>query len=135
MNYPLTDIGGIDGEIAMRLRAAGVRSAGGLLAAGFNPKGRRELAEKTGLSEKQILCWANMADKLRVKGIGKEHAELLHAAGVETVRDLKYRNPANLAKAVAAANARRKLVRVLPSEKAVQRWIDNAKKLQMKIKY
>ena len=135
MNYPLTHIGGIDREMASRLKGAGVRSAGGLLAAAFNPKGRRELAEKTGLSEKQILCWTNMADKLRVKGIGKEHAELLQAAGVETVRDLKYRNPANLAKAVAAANARRKLVRVLPSEKAVQRWIDNAKKLQLKIKY
>jgi predicted flap endonuclease-1-like 5' DNA nuclease len=135
MNYPLTHIVGIDREMASRLKAAGVRSAGGLLATAFNPKGRRELAEKTGLGEKQILCWANLADKLRVKGIGKEHAELLHAAGVETVRDLKYRNPANLAKAVAAANARRKLVRILPSEKAVQRWIDNAKKLQLKIKY
>jgi len=76
-----------------------------------------------------------MADKMRIKGVGEEYAELLHAAGVDTVKDLKYRNPANLAKAMAAANAKRKLVRLLPSEKAVLRWIEHAKKLPLKISY
>src|SRR5688500_3336892 len=129
MTYPLTHIGSIEPEVVRRLKTAGVRSTGKLLDTAYNPKGRRALAEQTGLTEKESLCWANMADKMRVKGVGKEHAELLHAAGVDTVRDLKYRNPANLAKAIAAANAKRKLVRLLPSEKAVQRWIDHAKKL------
>jgi predicted flap endonuclease-1-like 5' DNA nuclease len=132
---PITDIEGIEAETASRLKAAGIRSTGRLLEAARNAKGRRLLAEKTGLDEKKILCWANMADKMRIKGVGEEYAELLHAAGVDTVKDLKYRNPANLAKAMAAANTRRKLVRLLPSEKAVLRWIEHAKKLPLKITY
>jgi hypothetical protein len=76
-----------------------------------------------------------MADRMRIKGIGEEYSLLLQAAGVDTVKELKYRNPGKLAKAMAAANAKRKLTRVLPSEKMVGRWIDRAKKLQMKITY
>ncbi len=60
---------------------------------------------------------------------------MLQAAGVDTVKELKYRNPCNLAKAMAAANSKRKLVRLLPSEKAVLRWIEHAKKLPLKITY
>jgi predicted flap endonuclease-1-like 5' DNA nuclease len=134
-SYPITDIDGIEADIAARLKEAGIRTTGKLLESARNPKGRRVLAERTGLEEKKILCWANMADKMRIKGVGEEYAELLHAAGVDTVRDLKYRNPANLAKAMAAANAKRRLVRLLPSEKAVLRWIEHAKKLPLKISY
>ena len=75
------------------------------------------------------------ADRMRVKGVGEDYAELLEAAGVDTVKELKYRNPANLAKAMAEANAKRKLVRLMPSEKAVVRWIEHAKKLPLKISY
>lgn len=135
MSYPITDIEGIQPDVASRLKSVGIRSTEKLLEVARNPKGRKSLAERTGFDEKKILCWANMADKMRIKGVGEEYAELLHAAGVDTVRDLKYRNPANLAKAMAAANAKRKLVRLLPSEKAVQRWIDHAKKLPLKITY
>jgi predicted flap endonuclease-1-like 5' DNA nuclease len=134
-SYPITDIDGIEADIAAKLKEAGIRTTGKLLESARNPKGRRVLAERTGLEEKKILCWANMADKMRIKGVGEEYAELLHAAGVDTVRDLKYRNPANLAKAMAAANAKRRLVRLLPSEKAVLRWIEHAKKLPLKISY
>ncbi len=135
MSYPITDIDGIEPEVAGRLKSVGIRTTAKLLEAAKNPKGRKTLAEKTGFDEKKILCWANLADKMRIKGIGEEYAELLHAAGVDTVKDLKYRNPCNLAKAMAAANAKRKLVRLLPSEKAVLRWIEHAKKLPLKITY
>lgn len=135
MSYPISDIEGIDPEIAARLKSAGIRTTGKLLETAKNPKGRKLLAAKTGFHEKTILCWANMADKMRVKGVGEEYAELLHAAGVDTVKDLKYRNPCNLAKAMAMANAKRKLVRLLPSEKTVVRWIEDAKKLPLKITY
>ena len=134
-SYPITDIEGIEADVAARLKAVGIRTTGKLLEAARNPTGRKALAEQTGFDEKKILRWANMADKLRIKGVGEEYAELLHAAGVDTVKDLKYRNPANLAKAMAAANAKRKLVRLLPSEKAVGRWIVDAKKLPLKISY
>ncbi len=119
MSYPITDIEGIDGEAATTFKSVGIRSTGRLLEAARTVKGRKALAEKTCFDEKQLLCWANVADRMRVKGISKEYAELLHAAGVDTVKELKYRNPANLAKAMADANRKRKVVRFLPSEKLV----------------
>lgn len=134
-SYPITDIGMIAEDVAWKLKSAGIRTTGKLLEAARNPKGRRSLADHTGCDEKRILGWANMADRMRIKGVGEDYAELLHAAGVDTVKDLKYRNPCNLAKAMADANAKRKLVRSLPSEKAVLRWIEHAKKLPLKITY
>jgi predicted flap endonuclease-1-like 5' DNA nuclease len=135
MSYPLTDIDGIEPEVACKLKSVGIRTTGKLLEAAKDAKGRKSLAEKTGFEEKRILCWANLADKMRIKGIGEEYAELLQAAGVDTLKELKYRNPCNLAKAMAHANTKRKLVRLLPSEKAVLRWIEHAKKLPLKITY
>jgi predicted flap endonuclease-1-like 5' DNA nuclease len=135
MSYPITDIAGIDEDVAVVLKSAGIRTTTKLLEAAKNPKGRKALAAETGIDEKQLLCWANMADRMRIRGIGEDYAELLQAAGVDTVKELKYRNPAKLAKAMAEANAKRKLVRVLPSDLAVVRWIEQAKKLPLKITY
>ena len=135
MSYPITDIDGIDGEAAAILKSVGIRSTERLLEAARTVRGRKMLAIKTGFGEKQLLCWANVADRMRVKGIRKEYDELLQAAGVDTVKELKYRNPANLANAMAEANKKRKMVRLLPSEKVVGTWIENAKKLQLKISY
>lgn len=135
MSYPITDIEGIDGEVAATLKSVGIRSTGRLLEAACTVKGRKALADKTGFGEKQLLCWANVADRMRVTGISKEYAELLQAAGVDTVKELKYRNPANLAKSMADANKKRRMVRLLPSEKVVCRWIASAQKLPLKIKY
>ena len=135
MSYPITDIDGIDDDVAAVFKAAGIRSTDRLLEAARTVKGRKLLAEQTGFSEKQLLYWANVADRMRIKGISKEYADLLQAAGVDTVKELKYRNPQNLAKAMADANRKRRLVRQLPSEKVVRRWIENAKLLPLKITY
>ncbi|HET7191525.1 MAG TPA: DUF4332 domain-containing protein [Pseudolabrys sp.] len=135
MSYPITDIEGVDSDVATILKSVGIRSTSRLLEAASTVKGRKLLAEKTGFGEKQLLCWANVADRMRIKGISKEYAELLQAAGVDTVKELKYRNPINLARAMADANKKRKLVRLLPSEKVVKRWIENAKLLPLKITY
>ena len=135
MSYPITDIEGIDGEAANILRTVGIRSTERLLEAARTVRGRKMLAIKTGFDEKKLLCWANVADRMRIKGVRKEYAELLQAAGVDTVKELKYRNPANLAEAMAEANKRRKMVNLLPSEKVVSNWIESAKKLQLKITY
>ena len=94
-----------------------------------------ELAEETGIDEKRCCCLANCADRMRVKGLGREYAELLPAVGVDTVRELKYRNPEKLAHAMRELNKKRKLVRFLPTVKLVTRWIDHAKKLPLKITY
>lgn len=135
MRYPLTAIAGLDAETIAALKSAGIRSTGSLLDNTRTATQRKQLAEKTGLDPKKLLCLANRADRMRVKGVSKEYAELLSAAGVETVKDLKVRNPGNLAQAMASANKARKLVRLLPSERVVTRWIANAKELPLKITY
>jgi Domain of unknown function (DUF4332) len=135
MSYPITDIDGIEGEKAAILKSVRIRTTVRLLEAARTVKGRKALAEKTGLAEKQLLCWANVADRMRIPGISREYAELLQAAGVDTVKELRYRSPANLAKAMAEANQKHKMVRLLPSERVVCRWIESAQKLELKIKY
>src|ERR1700722_12077293 len=135
MSYPIADLERITPGVAAKLKSIGIRTTGKLLEKAKDPKGRKLIADRTGIDEKCILRWANMADRMRIKGVGEDYAELLEAAGVDTVKELKYRNPRNLAQAMAKANVERKLVRLLPSEKAVVRWIEHARKLQLKITY
>ncbi len=135
MSYSITAIDAIDADDAEALKSVGIRTAEKLLEAAKSPKGRKLLAAETGLDGKKLLRWANIADKLRIKGMGKGYAGLLCEVGVDTVKELKYRNPAKLAKSIAEANKKRKLVRVLPSEKLVTRWVEHARKLPQKITY
>jgi hypothetical protein len=135
MYYSIIDIREIEPAIAEKLKAQRIRTTARLLESAKSVRGRQRLAETVGVPESTILKWANLADRMRIKGIGEEYASLLAAVGVDTVRELKYRNPKNLAKAMAEANAKRKLVRFLPSEKAVEKWIERAKVLQLKISY
>jgi hypothetical protein len=135
VSHPILELDGLDDERALVLKSAGIRTTAKLLEAAKNAKGRKLLAEKTGISEKKLLQWANMADRMRIKGIGGEYAVLLRVVGVDTVRELKYRNASKLALAMKEANERRKVVRFLPSEKAVGKWIEQAKKLPLKITY
>src|SRR5262245_55910031 len=135
MPYALADIAGIGSDAASALRTLGIRTASRLLEAAKDPKGRQRLATEIGVDEKRVLRWANLVDRMRIKGVGEDYAELLRAAGVDTVKELKYRNPAKLAKAMKEANAKRKLVRVMPSDRAVERWVETAKKLPLKITY
>jgi len=135
MSYPVTNIDGIGPDEAEALRQAGIRTTTGLLEAAKSSTGRKHLAGKTGLDEKVLLKWANCADRMRIKGVGDDYAELIRAAGVDTVRELQYRNAKRLTEAMAKANEKRKLVRFLPSEKSVRRWIEHARKLPPKITY
>lgn len=135
MSYPITAIEDIDADELEALKSVGIRTTEKLLEAAKGPKGRKLLAAKAELNEKSLLRWANIADKLRIKGMGKEYAGLLCEVGVDTVKELQYRNPAKLAKAMAEANKKRKLVRFLPSEKLVTRWVEHARKLPPKITY
>ncbi len=135
MSYPITAIDGIDDDAAARLKSVGIRSTERLLETARTMRGRKQLAARIGVDEKRLLCWANVADRMRIKGVKGDYSQLLQAAGVDTVKELKYRNPANLARAMADANKKNKLVSLVPSEKMVTRWIENAKKLPLKITY
>jgi hypothetical protein len=135
MTYPITEIQGIATDIAVILKADGIRTTVGLLKSAKTPKQRLKIALKIGIAEKNVLDWVTAADRMRVKGVGGEYAELLRAAGVSTVNELRYRNPQKLAAAMAEINAKRKLVRLLPSVRTVTRWIEIAKKLPPLICY
>jgi predicted flap endonuclease-1-like 5' DNA nuclease len=135
MPSPLSSLDGLAPDFAAKLRKLGIRTTDKLLENAKSLKGRQMLAEQTDIDEKELLRVANKIDRMRIRGVGKDYAELLEAAGVVTVRELRYRNPSRLAQAIAQANAERKLVRVLPSEQTIGRWIDDAKKLPVKISY
>jgi predicted flap endonuclease-1-like 5' DNA nuclease len=131
----LVKIEGIGKEYAQKLEAVGISSIEKLLDAGCTPKGRKDLAGKTGLSSKLILKWVNRADMTRVKGIGEEYADLLELAGVDTVPELARRKAANLRETMAQLNEAKKLVRRLPPESVVDTWVQLAKGLPRKVTY
>ncbi len=135
MSYPVSKIDGVSSFAAAKLKVAGIRTAEALLERARTAKGRKLLAAETGLCEKQLLEWANIADCMRIKGLGMARTQLLRAAGVATVREFSYRNPGRLAQAMKDANDKRKLVHVPPSEKEVGQMIDRARKLPLKISY
>ena len=135
MTYPLSQIEGMTTFAASKLKKLGIRTTEALLEAARTVKGRKELSAKTGISEQQLLEWANICDYMRIPGMGKAKTGLLRAAGVTTVRELALRNPARLAQNMKDVNIERKLVRVMPSEKSVEQLIEKARKLPPKITY
>ncbi|PLX39016.1 MAG: DUF4332 domain-containing protein [Hyphomicrobiales bacterium] len=134
-SYSIIDIEGIGPTYAEKLKAIGIRTTGKLLERAKDPKGRKAVAEESGIDDARILKWANMADLMRIKGVAEEYSELLEAAGVDTVKELKHRRADNLTAKMAEVNAEKKLVRLLPSEKAVAKWVEQAKSLPPMMTY
>lgn len=131
----LIDIEGIGPKYGALLDKAGIRGSASFLKKGATPKGRKEMAEKAGISEKLILEWVNHCDLMRVRGVGPQYSDLLEEAGVDTVIELSKRRVDNLIKAMAETNAKKNLVRQLPTQAAVTNWIEQAKKMDRVIKY
>jgi predicted RecB family nuclease len=128
-------IEGISHKQATSLRKARIRTVEALLKKGATRKGRREIAAATTHSEKLILEWVNRADLMRVRGVGEEYSDLLEAAGVDTVRELRRRNPGNLLASMVEVNAKKRLVRRLPTEAMVERWVEHARELEVVVSY
>jgi predicted flap endonuclease-1-like 5' DNA nuclease len=84
----------------------------------------------TGLSATQLLRWSNLADLMRIKGVGPQYSELLEAAGVETVQELCTRNAERLTARMQEINADKQLARAAPALASVRDWIAQARKLQ-----
>ena len=133
----VSTIEGIGPRNQKKLNDAGIRTVEKLLETACTKKGRKDLAAETGLDEGRILEWVNRADLMRVPGVSKQYSDLLEAAGVDTVKELRRRNAANLTEAMEATNSRRrnKLVKRTPSEKVVQKWIDAAKEMDAVVKH
>jgi len=131
----LSDIEGIGEVYAGKLQEAGLTSQSSLLDSCCGKKGRKDIAESTGISEKLILNWVNRADLARIKGVSTQYADLLECAGVDTVPELAQRNAANLQAKMAEVNGEKNLVRVVPSESQVADWVAQAKELPKMISH
>ena len=131
----LSKVEGIGPAFAKKLEDQGVGNTEALLEKGSTSKGRKDIAAATGISEKLILGWVNRVGLFRVSGIGEEYADLLEAAGVDTVPELAQRNGENLHQKLIEVNTAKKLVRQVPGEAQVKGWIEQAKKLPRKVSY
>lgn len=131
----LLKIEGVGESYGRKLQDAGIKSTKALLEKGATPQGRKEMAAQSGIGDPLILRWVNHADLSRIKGIGGQYAELLEAAGVDTVVELAQRNAENLHKHLAAVNEEKRLVRKLPNQTQVSTWVKQAKKLPRAVTY
>lgn len=131
----VSEIEGIGPVYAAKLEAVGIKTVAALLEAGASKKGRDKIAEDTGIDYSRILKWVNMADLFRIKGVGEEYSELLEAAGVDTVKELRTRNAENLHAKMVEVNEAKKLVRALPSASQVASWVEHAKTLEPMMTY
>ena len=118
-----------------KLNAIGIFTTEDYIKRCATKKGRVAVAEESGISEKLILTWANHIDLFRIKGVREQFAELLEAAGVDTVVELAQRNPENLYEKLKETNAEKRLVRRLPGPKQVEDWIAQAAKLPRLLEY
>ncbi len=135
MTYKVIDIEGVGDAYAVKLNEAGIKTVDELLERCVTPKGRKDLAEAIGISSKLILKWANHADLFRINGIGPQFAELLEAAGVDTVKELRHRKAENLVAKMEEINIEKHLTRRVPSVAEVQKMIDEAAALPPTITY
>ena len=135
MSYKIDEIEGIGPTFREKLTAHGIETTDDLLKLCAAPKGRKELAAKSGLGEAKILDWTNMADLMRVSGVGRQFAELLKAAGVDTIKEFRTRNPENLATKIKEVNEEKKLAKAVPTTDQINQWIEQAKKTDPLITY
>lgn len=131
----IEEIEGIGPAYAAKLKDAGISSVEALLKEGASKSGRKSISDKTGIDEKLVLKWVNHADLFRIKGVGEEYADLLEAAGVDTVKELKTRVPANLLAKIEEINSAKKLVKSIPSLASVEKWVNEAKTLEAIVTY
>lgn len=126
----IDEVAGVETRASTKLRKAGVRTSKGLTEVAATRRGRTDLSSKTGIPPRDLQTWVHHADLLRVKGVGAEYAELLVEAGVETIKDLRRRNPTALVAKIIGMNGSHKVVRRLPTESMVHSWIESAKTVE-----
>jgi hypothetical protein len=129
----IDQVAGIDQKKATKLRKAGVRTSKALIENASTRRGRTVLAKHTGLAQRDLQLWVHHADLLRVRGVGAEYAELLVAAGVDTLRDLRRRNATALVAKIIGLNGSHRVVSRLPTEAMVEAWIASAGDLEPSI--
>lgn len=129
MGYKIDEIEGIGDAYSKKLAVAGITNTSHLLKLCCSAAGRKSVAKETGLTTKQLLSWADMADLMRITGVGRQFGELLKASGVDTIKELRVRVSENLHEKMAKTNEKKNLCKVVPSAARIQDWIDLAKKM------
>ncbi len=135
MSYNITEIEGIGVVFAEKLANTGIVTTDDLLRECASPAGRKNVTGATGISETLVLKWTNMADLMRISGVGPQFSELLNGAGVDTVKELRTRNTANLAAKMEEVNSVKSLTRAVPPAATVEKWITAAKTMDPILTY
>jgi predicted flap endonuclease-1-like 5' DNA nuclease len=135
MSRPINDIQGIGPVFMEKLKGMNINTVDKLLEEGATKAGRKKLAEGAGIEERKVLDWVNMADLFRINGIGPQFSELLEAAGVDTVKELRNRNAENLHAKLTEVQAEKGLTKVVPALSKVTDFISQAKGLEPKVTY
>ncbi|WP_339879980.1 DUF4332 domain-containing protein [uncultured Algoriphagus sp.] len=135
MGNQITMIESIGPVMKDKLAAAGISTVEGLLDKGSSKSGRKAIADASGLDAGKILDWVNMADLFRINGIASQFAELLKATGVDTVKELRTRNPENLHAALVKTQEEKGLTRIVPSASKVEDFVEQAKSLEPVVTY
>lgn len=135
MAYKIIDIEGVGDAYAEKLIAAGIKDTDSILEKCCKPAGRKALEQETGISGKLILKWTNHADLMRINGVGPQFSELLEAAGVDTVKELRNRVPENLHKKLNEVNEAKNLVNRVPALVEVEKMVAQAKELPPMMEY
>lgn len=133
MSYNVVDIEGIGETYAAKLEIHGIKTTGDLLQKAGTKASREILAAATKIPESLILTWVNHADLFRINGIAGQTAELLEAAGVDTVKELATRNAANLHAKLQEVNEKFGLSGKVPSKDMLEAMIEAAGNLDQKV--
>lgn len=135
MSVNLGELKGITDAVLNMLKAQGLGNSDELLEVARTPEGRKDLSQTIGVNAAVILDLANRADLARVKGIGRVYSDLMEEAGVDTVKELAQRVPANLHAKLIEINSRRQLTQRPPSLDQVANFVDQAKGLPRMLEY
>ncbi len=134
MVVQINELEGVSAELGEKLKALNLNNSDKLLAAAAQVSDREALAEKLGVESRRVLELANRADLCRIKGIGQIYSDLLEFSGVDTVKELAQRNPANLHAAILEHASAHKVQRT-PSEADVANWVEQAKGMDRAVFY
>ena len=132
----MTSIDSINGMThieATKLRRARVRTTVTFLQIASSRSGRALLTKETGISSPKLLHWAKRAELMKIRDLGRDYSDLLEAVGVESVSELKRRNPESLHESMSAINNRQEIVDRMPSLKRIAKWIEESKDIEIKV--
>ncbi len=128
MPETIANIKGLTAEVQKKLESQGIMTTDDLLTHTATPSTRASLAKTIAVNPSDLTEWINRADLMRLKGVGKEMANLLEEAGVDSTKELQHRRADNLYERLHALNDEKHITHHAPSLQQVQEWIDESAK-------